>query len=39
MDDAMDATPWDDVIVGAGSAGAALAGRLSERVGRRVLLF
>jgi choline dehydrogenase len=30
---------WDDVIVGAGSAGAALASRLSGQDGRRVLLL
>ncbi|MFD5437395.1 GMC family oxidoreductase [Kitasatospora sp. NPDC127067] len=30
---------WDDVIVGAGSAGAVLAARLSRRPGRRVLLI
>jgi choline dehydrogenase len=35
----METTAWDDVIVGAGSAGAALAGRLSERAGRRVLVL
>ena len=29
----------DDLIVGAGSAGAALAGRLSEDPGRRVVLI
>ncbi|WP_030544268.1 GMC family oxidoreductase [Streptomyces albus] len=30
---------WDEVIVGAGSSGATLAGRLSEDLGRRVLLL
>lgn len=30
---------WDVVIVGAGSAGCALAGRLTEDPGRRVLLL
>ncbi|MDJ1133698.1 GMC family oxidoreductase [Streptomyces iconiensis] len=30
---------WDEVIVGAGSAGATLAGRLAEDPGRRVLLL
>lgn len=35
----MPETPWDDVIVGAGSAGAALASRLSQEPGRRVLLL
>lgn len=30
---------WDEVIVGAGSSGATLAGRLSEDPGRRVLLL
>jgi choline dehydrogenase len=33
------ATGWDDVIVGAGSAGAVLAARLSQDADRRVLLI
>ena len=34
-----DETVWDDIIVGAGAAGAVLAGRLSAQPDRRVLLI
>lgn len=32
-------TLWDELIIGAGSCGSVLAGRLSEQAGRRILLL